>query len=113
MTEASVPVSSRQTQPHPRLAETVAKHAATKWRKPVAEHSRRTFDALVHTVGAAAKSCVLDTGCGTGMSTAVLARRFPNSLVLGVDKSLARLGKAPSLPENARLIRMDLEDLWL
>jgi len=57
---------------------------------------------------------ILDTGCGTGMSTVVLARRYPQSLVLGIDKSQARLGKhSEELPANARLIRADLEDFWV
>ena len=48
------------------------------------------------------------------MSTAVLARRYPQCLVLGVDKSQDRLGRRPSdLPENALLLRMDLEDFWI
>lgn len=60
------------------------------------------------------ESLVLDSGCGTGMSTGFLARRYPGSLVLGVDKSLARLDRRPAgLPDNARLVRMDLEDFWL
>jgi tRNA G46 methylase TrmB len=48
------------------------------------------------------------------MSTEVLAHRYPDALVLGVDKSSARLERYPgSLPENARLVRMDLADFWL
>ena len=55
---------------------------------------------------------VLDSGCGTGESTVLLARRYPDCLVVGVDKSAARLDKAPQLPANARLLRADLADIW-
>jgi len=99
------------------LLETVAKHAAHPWRKPVADHSRRAFDALLPDLAAEGwpgRPLVLDTGCGTGMSTGVLAGRFPEALVLGVDKSEARLDRRPgALPSNARLLRLDLEDFWL
>lgn len=114
MDQPSSPVISRQTEPHPRLAETVLKHAAHPWKKPVADHSRLGFTLLEPLVDAWKGPLILDTGCGTGMSTGVLARRYPDSLVLGVDKSLDRLGRSsPNLPGNARLVRMDLEDLWV
>lgn len=114
MSEFSQPVTSRQSEPHERLAETVWKHVKTPWRKPVADHSRRAFDALVTDLAGGPRSLILDTGCGTGMSTAVLARRYPESLVLGIDKSEARLQRrVVGFPENARLVRIDLEDFWL
>jgi tRNA G46 methylase TrmB len=48
------------------------------------------------------------------MSTSVLAGRFPNSLVLGVDKSASRLDRhAGGLADNALMVRMDLEDFWI
>jgi len=55
---------------------------------------------------------VLDSGCGTGESTAALARVHPDCLVVGIDKSRARLDKAPELPGNARLVRAELADFW-
>lgn len=107
----SHPVESTQTAPHPRLAETVAKHAREPWRKPVAEHSRRAFGALADVLRTP-RGLILDSGCGTGRSTAVLAGRYPGHQIIGVDKSPARLGKAPVLPENALVTRIDLEDFW-
>lgn len=109
----SEPVVSRQTAPHPRLAETVLKHRDHPWRKPVAEHSQRAFADLLPRVESWGGPLMLDTGCGTGMSTAVLAKRSPECLVVGVDKSEDRLGRQPELPPNAVLVRMDLEDFWL
>jgi tRNA G46 methylase TrmB len=95
------------------LAETVAKHARSPWLKPVADHSRAAFDALTAAVGSRTSGLILDSGCGTGRSTAVLAGRFRDHLVIGIDKSPARLGKVPPLPENAVVARLDLEDFWL
>lgn len=60
---------------------------------------------------------VLDSGCGTGESTRLIARAFPDSLVLGVDKSLARLQRAgagsfPHREGNAVWLRADLTTFW-
>lgn len=54
---------------------------------------------------------MLDSGCGVGESSRRLAERYPESLVIGVDKSAARLAKA-SGSENCRLLRADLYDFW-
>lgn len=116
MRQPSSRVQSRQTEPHPRLVETVHKHTRHPWRKPVADHSLRTFEALARRAEdeAWAGRLVLDTGCGTGMSTGVLARRFPARVVLGVDKSQDRLRRSEvRVPDNAILVRADLEDFWL
>ena len=55
---------------------------------------------------------VIDSGCGTGMSTATLARMHPNAAVLGVDRSAARLAKSHTLPSNALLVRAELATFW-
>ena len=36
---------------------------------------------------------ILDSGVGTGRSSRMLAERFPNDLIIGVDRSFARLSK--------------------
>jgi len=56
---------------------------------------------------------VLDSGCGTGWSTARLAERYPDAIVLGVDQSAARLERfrEPELP-NMRRVRARAEDFW-
>jgi tRNA G46 methylase TrmB len=113
MKQASSPVTSRQQEPHPRLGETVRKHRDHPWRKPVADHSRAAFGALAPRVEAWSGPWILDTGCGTGLGTARLAQKNPQALVLGIDKSPDRLGRAPDLPANALVARMDLEDFWL
>lgn len=113
MDHASATVTSRQTSPHPRLVESVLKHASSPWRRPVADHSRGVFESLRPRVEAWPGRLILDTGCGTGLSTAVLARRHPDCLVIGVDKSWARLERRQGdEPPNAVWLRIDLEDFW-
>jgi len=60
---------------------------------------------------------ILDSGCGTGKSTQNLARLYPQHLVLGVDRSQARLARGEnSLPVdkcgNCILVRADLATFW-
>ena len=56
---------------------------------------------------------VLDSGCGTGASTALLAAKFPESMVVGVDRSEARLKRFDKpMPQNMCLIRARAEDFW-
>lgn len=107
-------VTSSQAGPHPRLAERVRRHLRGGWRQPVADHSRAAFAACVSRVEAFRGPLLLDSGCGTGASTCMLAGRHPQALVLGVDKSEARLSRTrlDTLPDNALLIRSDLVDFW-
>lgn len=60
---------------------------------------------------------ILDSGCGTGASTRLIAAAFPGSLVIGIDRSAARLARvrAPALPHresNAIWVRAELANFW-
>lgn len=110
MMQSRIPQSS-QRGPHRRLDETVLRHLRHHWRSPVHDYSRGAFAELAEWIDSD-RPLVLDSGCGTGASTKALAVRHPDCRVIGVDKSAARLGRAPELPDNARLVRADLPDLW-
>ena len=108
----SSPVTTNQSGPHPRLEAVVRRHLEHPWRQPIRAHGRAAFAALEAWVGGDIGALVVDAGCGTGASTALLARRHPDCRVIGIDKSRVRLARAPTLPGNARLARMDLADFW-
>lgn len=60
---------------------------------------------------------ILDSGCGTGRSTQQLAESSPEHLVIGVDQSLARLGRsgvasAVLQRDNYVLARAELASFW-
>jgi tRNA (guanine-N7-)-methyltransferase len=89
----------------------VGTHLRTPWRRPVAEHAREARARLEAFVGN--DPWWLDAGCGTGASTARLARRAPpGTQVVGVDKSAARLARGPAEDDAMLLLRTDLADLW-
>lgn len=113
----SRPISSAQTGIHERLASVVARHAASEFRKPFAAYNRVAFDSGVAAWRAAGEPpLILDAGCGVGLSTLNLAKRFPGHFVIGVDQSAHRLSRNTSwpgaLPANFTLLRADLVDYW-
>jgi tRNA (guanine-N7-)-methyltransferase len=109
-------VESTQTGPHPRLRETVRKHLAAPYLRRPSDAGREVFAGIADQLAQA--PFILDTGCGTGASTLVLAREFPDRLVLGVDKSAARLATGRRLidgsaaPANVGLLHCELVDFW-
>lgn len=110
----SSPVRSNQAWLHPRLGQVVQRHLATPWRKPVAPHNREAFAALAARQAADPRPLVLDSFCGTGRSTALLAARHPQHRVVGIDQSAHRLQRhVPGEPGDYLLLRGQCEDIWL
>lgn len=112
----SRPVDSNQHAPHPRLPEIVRRHLHMPFRREPGEHARRAFASVL---GRLSEPFVLDAGCGTGAGTLALAVQFPERIVLGVDKSAARLALGQralardGAPRNAVLLQCELVDFWL
>lgn len=110
-------IFSAQTGVHAQLERLVARHAANAYRKPVAGHNQRAFDASMarwqHFSGT---RLILDAGCGVGLSTHYLAQQFPAHFVIGIDQSEDRLargtGWSQPVPPNMLLVRADLIDFW-
>jgi tRNA (guanine-N7-)-methyltransferase len=111
-------VSSGQSGIHPRLDAIVRKHLASTWSQPLHRPSADAWRELQQ-IGAfnAQRSLILDSGCGTGESTRRLAGLFPGHLVIGVDRSLKRLGRGGAATgilqrENYFLLRSELATFW-
>lgn len=51
---------------------------------------------------------IADLGCGPGNATALLARRWPNAEILGIDSSAEMLAEAGGGPVRARWIAADI-----
>ncbi len=107
-------VESNQNDVHQDLVKTVLKYCENPFLRPVADHTRKAFDEANTFCARFSNPVILDSGCGTGESTAVLARRFEGHPVIGLDKSLQRLSKAEkaAFPSNAILFRAELLDFW-
>lgn len=72
-----------------------------------AERTRPAADLLAH-VAAGDPAFVVDLGCGTGNSTALLARRWPRARLQGVDSSAEMLAKAETNPFPAQWRQADI-----
>jgi tRNA G46 methylase TrmB len=75
------------------------------------------FESLSVLIGNEDRPLVLDSGCGTGASSRILAERHPDCLVIGVDKSASRLSRggmseSPHREENVIWLRADLATFW-
>lgn len=109
-------VHSSQAGIHPRLDEVVRRHLHSTWRQPVHAHTQAMFDALCGLLDAdEVTRLVLDSGCGTGASSAWLAARHPDHVVVGVDRSAHRLARAAGGPVrqgNVLWVRAELASFW-
>ena len=103
-----------QVAPHPDLAEIVQHHQDHPWRKPCPAHTREAFEQLLERLQRDNRPLILDSFCGTGMSTALIARANPDALVVGIDQSAHRLAKhQASDARNYLLLRAEAEPFWL
>ncbi|MGB0845552.1 MAG: tRNA (guanine(46)-N(7))-methyltransferase TrmB [Thiolinea sp.] len=109
------PITSSQTDIHNNLTDVIQRNQQHSFHKPIADHTRKAFEITAATVAQRQQPIILDSGCGTAISTRHIARTHPNSLVIGIDRSEVRLGKQyeEQLPNNAITVRADLVDFWI
>ena len=126
MTETEVTGDSKAivtNQPgvHEKLVEIVKKHVAHPSQKPIQAHTQQAFDEINAIVQAFAGDIILDSCCGVGQSTRLLAKQNPTALVIGVDKSAHRINRnvdevehenGKGKVENYYLVRADLNDFY-
>ena len=94
MNRNSAPVSSSQSGVHARLDSVVRRHLQTVWQKPLHAPTVDAFNRLIALPDFDPdRGIVLDSGCGTGSSTKLLAAQHPDHQVIGVDRSAARLSR--------------------
>ena len=110
-------VSSAQLTVHKRLEDVVQKHIKHDFLKPIQRHNVQAFNDFIQTKQQLGfDAMLLDSCCGTGLSTYTLACENPNKLVVGIDQSLSRLTREAAhlqaLPANCLLLRANCEDFW-
>ncbi|CAN0601258.1 unnamed protein product [Ectocarpus sp. 12 AP-2014] len=97
---------------HPGLGTLVQRHRSSSWQKPEQSVDQPALKLLDNALGQHSGPVILDSFCGTGMSTAILGERYPDCLVIGVDQSAQRLGRNESIGENCLLLQAHCEAVW-
>lgn len=110
-------ISSNQSGIHDQLEQVVKRHLDSEFLRPIAAHSLKAFEEANDRVQQHSGDVILDSYCGVGESTATLGERYPEALVIGIDKSLHRLGKhdqeyRSSSASNYILLQADVDDFW-
>lgn len=115
MKVVSRPVSSAQATVHDHLLDRIRRQQRQPFARPVGAAARQAWETL-HSAWDGCQPLVLDAACGTGVSTYRLAARHEDAFVLGVDQSVARLGRACAEKRERHprvlLLRADLIDFW-
>ena len=110
-------VRSTQTAPHPRLAARVQRHLQNEWLHAPQQPTVEAFEAIARDFSCTGQKIVLDSGCGNGESTRLIGACYPDCLVIGIDKSAARLEKVsagyfPYREGNVIWLRAELASFW-
>jgi tRNA G46 methylase TrmB len=117
MKKDSNPVTSNQIGIHEHIYPLLEKYKSTEFKKPYSEESKKSFGKITKWVSEMGnKPLILDMGCGVGESSFHLGEKYPDCLVVGIDKSIDRLERKNAfkkdLSENILLVRADLIDIW-
>ena len=111
-------ITTTQTEPHKDLASVIEKHQKTSFRRPISPFQREIFEGVSDEIKSHEGPVLLDSCCGTGRSTMLLAEQYPDALVIGLDKSSKRLSRNEVFREengiknNALLMQADVLDFW-
>jgi len=118
-------IITNQTGIHEKLEVIVEKHFSHPFQKPYQSHTKQAFNEVNEHVQAFLADkpdgeIILDSCCGVGQSTRLLAQRNPEALVIGVDKSSNRIERNVEgfdsangyHAENFHLVRADLNDFY-
>lgn len=107
-------IISNQEGIHKNLEEVVNKHLAHEFQKPMQQHTVEAFEHINELVTNSKRNVIFDSCCGVGESTVNLAKKYPDSIVIGVDKSAHRIAKNQCFEQkqNAVVVQADLNDFY-
>jgi hypothetical protein len=106
--------ASAQTGVHGHLAMLLDRHVKAPFRKPYADYNRSAFAASFERFSVPCRGAplILDSCCGVGESSHLLARAFPNHYVIGVDQSASRLARGQAGLPSGQPISIWFAPTW-
>lgn len=112
MKNNSAEVESNQSGIHEDLGLLIDKYKKSAYLKPIQKHNKEAFVELLSVIQECEYLPVIDSCCGTAMSSFKLAERYPERWVIGIDQSAKRLLKQQGSAHKVKLLRANCEDLW-
>ncbi|WNC68245.1 SAM-dependent methyltransferase [Thalassotalea nanhaiensis] len=100
---------------HENLADIVNTHLTHEFKKPISAHTKQAFEEIDRLVKEFDGPIILDSCCGVGQSSRIIAKQNPKALVIGVDKSDNRITRNVEEKwqvDNFHLVRADLNDFY-
>ena len=83
------------------------------YRRPIPDIAKATYDDVQRQISSEQRPLIMDSGCGVGQSTRILADRHPQHWVIGIDQSEHRITKqSENNPDNMILVRANCVDFW-
>lgn len=108
-------IITNQSSINENLVDIVNKHLHTEFKKPISAHTQQAFDEVQRIVQDFNGPIILDSCCGVGQSTRIIASQNPDAFVVGIDKSDDRISRNVEDKwdaENYFLVRADLNDFY-
>ena len=106
-------VTSNQTAIHPDLIDNLVTYMDSDYRRPIPDIAIAIYDDVKRQISSEQRPLILDSGCGVGQSTRILAEQHPQHWVIGIDQSEHRITKQSARnPDNMILVRANCVDFW-
>lgn len=106
-------INTEQKHCYKNLATVVLKHNRTVYKPVISIQQRQVFAEASRWLAERSQPIILDSGCGRGMSSHFLAKKFPSHSIIALDKSSHRLSHCTdSCPDNLLFVQANCEDFW-
>lgn len=107
-------ILTNQFGPHPKLLQQTLRHANSAFNKPITPRNLFAWDRIHARIKKKPMPVILDSGCGKGLSSRILARKYPEHWIIAMDQSAVRLHffRRQNLEHNILILQGNCIDFW-
>ena len=80
-------ILTNQFGPHPKLLQQTLRHANSAFNRPITPRNLFAWDLIHARIQKKPMPVILDSGCGKGLSSRILARKYPEHWIIAMDQS--------------------------